>query len=261
MDTREMESLLPQLDPAFERGAWLLHCTSPYLTDNLRQLVALTAPDCIACTNTVFDIVAGDSLRYERSKGQRGFAMYFGEHPAMLGPAVAWAAVIHEAAHYLTDRHPSRDQPDEGKAIKDWWGSWSKEDSHTPDWKCVCAHLAFRAMRLGVDVNVTALFQDYGGTDFLAGLRSELVSRADEPIEQILSGGHRATVAQSQAQTTAREPRSTESRWPKVMMMGEPVMLHKNGEVETMPDLLGRGGKRFASIVEFRKRGRRKRVA
>jgi hypothetical protein len=255
-----MESLLPQLDPAFERGAWLLHCTSPYLTDNLRQLVALTAPDCIACTNTVFDIVAGDSLRYERSKGQRGFAMYFGEHPAMLGPAVAWAAVIHEAAHYLTDRHPSRDEADEGRAIKDWWGTWSNRDSHNTDWQRACAHLAFRAMRLGVDVNVTALFQDYGGTEFLSGLRSELVSRADEPIEQILSGGHRATATATVATPTARRPRS--KRFPYMASMGgEPVRMHADGSIETFARLDGTGAKRFASIVEFRKRGRRKRVA
>ena len=258
MDTREMAAILPQLDPAFERGAWLLHCGSEYLNDAMLKFVSLSAPDCIACTCTVMDIFAGKTLRYERSKGQRGFCMWFGKHPLSLGSEVAWAAVIHEAGHYLNDRHPSRDEPDEGKAIADWWGTWKAEDnSHGDNWRRACAHLVFRAMRLGLKVNSTALFEQFGGIEFMTGLRAELVSRADEPIERILFGPPSANGSQLEPATRSGTPRKPQ-KWPKTAWLGEPVLMHRDGSIEVLPDLSGKGGERFPSIEAFRARNRKR---
>jgi hypothetical protein len=188
--TREAKDLLPQLDPAFERGVAVLHTGSDYIDARFLQLMSMLTPGgAYASTCTVLDIFAGKSLRYERSAGQRGFCMFFNTHPLSLGSEMAWAAIIHEAGHYLTDRHPSRDEPDEKKALRDWWGSWGGDNGgHDNQWRRACAHLSYRAAAIGgIAVDVTSLFEDHGGSAVMQGLRSELVSRIDEPIESILS--------------------------------------------------------------------------
>ena len=242
----EAKELLPQLDPAFERGAWLLHCGSPFLTDKFNQFVRAFSGDAIACTCSVLDVFAGDSLRYERNPGQRAFCMFFGQHPLSLGRKIAWTAIAHEAAHFLTDQSRARDLVDEDEAIKLWWSELGGYGEHNHAWCRAAMHLAYRAMTHGVPVAVDELLASAGFDEcFMAGLRDELVSRADEPIENILASSDRAQAP------AGRRPR----KFPRVeLIAGAPMMAFADGSVETIPDLRGEGGgERFAHPREFMK--------
>jgi hypothetical protein len=249
----EIKTVLPQLDAAFERGVWPLHCGSPHLTSGFRQLMELYTSDAtIACTCTVMDCLAAESLRYERDRGQRGFAMYFAEHPSALGREIAWTAAIHEGAHYLTDRSPSRDESDEAKAVRDWWASWSCGTEHGRDWARAAMHLSYRALSCGVPVRTSELLTSAGLDDkFTAELRSELVSRVDEPIESILAGGGQPERRAATSTQQAGEPRA--NRGPRLYMTRYgPVRSFPDGTVETAASLDGRySAQRFESWAQL----------
>jgi len=241
----EAKQVLPQLEPAFERGAWLLHCGQSHLTDKFNQFVRAFSGDSIACTCSVLDILAGYSLRYERNPGQRGFCAYL-QHPLALGLKIAWTAITHEGAHFLTDRSRARDLADEDEAIKLWWSEMGGYGEHNHAWCRAAMHLSYRAMTLGVPVAVDELLASAGLEEsFLAGLRDELVSRADEPIENILASSDRAQAP------AGRRPR----KFPRVeLIAGAPMMAFADGHFETFADLRGEGGgERFAHPREFMK--------
>lgn len=164
-----VQNLLPKLDPAFKRGAFILHHGSPYLTGEFWRLVhGITEPGTIACYSPILDVLAADSLRYHREPGQRCFCMFMraSTHDFNL----VLAAAIHEGAHYLTDRHQSRDEPDQAKAIANWWKNRPRDiNSHSRSWLRGVVHLWHRACRLGCELPLSTFGleqYDYGVKDW-----------------------------------------------------------------------------------------------
>lgn len=245
----EAESLLPQLDPAFERGCWLLHPARQYLSPAFHRAIdALTDTDTIACYASILDCMAGDSLRYVRNTGQRGFCMYFCHHPAALGRRIAVTAAVHEGAHFITDQHPSRDEPNEEKAIADWWANPPSDKGHSREWATAAMHLAYRAMQLGAPVAVDELLASAGlSNSFITDLRGELVGRADEPIEVILGSGSRQSPQAANGAKRRRKPYFPHTEFGYYGV----ITRFADGSVEQPGDLDGNPPRRFGSYDEF----------
>lgn len=187
----EAKQWLPKLDPIFQRGVHIIHAGTNHLDVKLASFVkVLTSVDTYACTCSVFDVLAADSLRYVRNPGQRCFAMYFRQHPGAIGDSLARLAIIHEAAHYVSCVSPARDLTDERAAAQLWArrpdGDGGPE--HDSRWLRASAHLAFRAAAVeGLDIDIQRLLAPYAIADAVMGsLRPELRD-VSTPIESILA--------------------------------------------------------------------------
>ena len=186
----EAEHWLPRMDADFERGVAILHCGSTYIDESFMRLMdVMTSNETIACTASVMDILAGQSLRYERTAGQRRFAMYFKQHPLALGSRKAWVAVVHEAGHHLEDTSPARDMVDESAAVKHWWKSPRDGSAHHGRrWVRAVAHLSYRlAVIANIAVDAELLLGQYGpATAITQSLRAE-VRQVGTPIRAVLA--------------------------------------------------------------------------
>lgn len=235
----QAERLLEAVDPAL-RGARILHPLSPYLSGGLRSLVnTITVREAHACTCSVLDCLAASSMPYDCPPG-RFFCMYLDHHPEGVAPEVVMTAAVHEAAHHLTDRHPSRDEPDRQKAVRDWWGTWGKDSGgHSSEWARAAAHLAFRFAAIGgVRVPTDLLFGGYVDNPkaHMAGLRGEMAGRTNKPIEKILArnvnhGSHSAGRSPKEIATVKRRRAARPYSWLG-WENGHLQAVHKSGKVE-----------------------------
>lgn len=204
---REVEQLLPHLDPAFERGAVILHTGSEYLTSAFRNYVFSVVDDnVIACYSSIMDIQSRPCRPYDSLPTGRFFATFMraSAHDVNL----TLAAAIHEGAHYLTDRNPARDEPDQKKAPALWWQYRDPHaGSHDRDWlKCVVS-LWHRACRFGYEVPLSTFMldqYDYGAKDW-GPLLDEASDHEATPLESLVRRKAKATSTPTQEAPEGRK--------------------------------------------------------
>ena len=213
---------LEAADPATFRGkVAIVHSCSPYLNPAVLALVNMAGDEVHGATCGVMDVLCRSSQPYSAPVG-RHFACYVSTPYG--GRAWTNAVLIHEAAHYLASDNPARDEADEQKAVKLYWKTdWSKFGKHDKRWATACAHLAYRFLAAGHNVDVPALFSSYAGdgSKLIAELRPQIVGNVHRPIGAVIgSSSSKPKRSKPKASTKPKPAASTATTKPTTKPAG-----------------------------------------